>query len=253
MDAPTTTPPTEKTTAAEHVPTLLTGAINGNGAELALLLEACRQLLVMHHAGVATHIDRPYRQLSQLVQALERGPVPWIDQEEPGRDDLPNPDSEHIRRVTLDQARATVLQVRVFWDSSPNPHLRFLLKQKTQAMAQCVAVQRRLVTGSPYGLGVTPDLADRASRDPKVRWVTYRPVPEEQVEALFYYVRQHDNMHLAKAAETLDTAKHWQGVVLPDIAGHYRDMRAEREEEWGRLVGRTTTVPSRSNTVLTTE
>lgn len=96
-----------------------------------------------------------------------------------------------------------------------------------------------------------------------MRWVRYQPVPEKQVEALFYYVRQQDNLHLAGAVETLDTAKHWQSVVLPDIAEHYRDQQDQQQDAWEDLLGmatatttttdRTTVVPSRSNTVLTTE
>ena len=54
-----------------------------------------------------------------------------------------------------------------------------------------------MVTGEPYGPGVQPKLAAQARRDPSVRWQVYASVPEEHVEALFHYVRQHDNMHLA--------------------------------------------------------
>lgn len=201
-----------------NAPALLYGILAGNGAELALLLEACRQLMGMHHQGVDEKINRPYRRLTALVNRLDRqGPVAWIDLDEPpggGRSPpaaaptralVHNPDAAGLRALLLQVAKATVLQ----------------------ALAQCVAVQRRMVTGTPYGPGVDPRLKQQASQDPRVRWTQYQPVPEPEVEALFAYVRNWDNMHLAGTVETMDAAARWTDTVLPDIHRHYQELAAK--------------------------
>lgn len=192
--------------ANDKRPHLLEAVMGGNGAELALLLEACRQLQGMHHQDVARYIDGPYGQLTMLVDALDRGSVAWIDLDEPPTTTTtpppPNPDAAAIRDMVLGTARATILQ----------------------AMAQCVAVQRRVVTGNPYGPGVDPALRKQAEQNQRVRWTHYAALPETDVESLFAYVRDHENMHLAEVVETLDAGARWCSTVLPDIRQHYQQL-----------------------------
>ena len=197
--------------AAEEAPTLLHGILKGNGAELALLLRAFHHLLRAHHADAGPKI-KSMLQLADLVDRLHGGQIDWIDLDEPehgvfGR--MLNPDAKAIRLLLLDVGRTILLR----------------------SLAQCISLQRRCITGKPYAditehgwrIGEHP-LADQGNKDPRVRWTHYAPEAEVVVEALFFHVRNHDNLHLAGVVETMDAALAWQTTILPWMRQHYRSL-----------------------------
>jgi len=202
---------------ADPRPCLLEGILEGNAAELVLLLEAVRQLLQMHHQhlGAQSNTQQAYVRLIKYVQQLEEPVVPWIDLLWSGSDessnDKPatNPDGPALRATILNVARTTLVQ----------------------ALVSCVAVQRRFVTGDIYGPGVDPTYKARASGSARVRYSAYRPVPETDVDGLMVYVHDHEHILIAKTVETLTAARKWLTVVLPDIRAHYLALQQEKEEE----------------------
>lgn len=176
------------TTTNDSRPNLIQGILDSDGAELAWLLRACCQLITKHHPGTERYIAKAYQELANLVEQLHRGQVDWIDLDRPALAEqqpaIRNPDADKLRALVLATARATLLQ----------------------ALAQCVSVQRRAVTG----------------------WNgRYAPIPETDIEALFAYVRDHSNLNLAGVVETLDAGEHWRQLVLPDIRQHYVELTAQ--------------------------
>ncbi len=192
-------------TEVEEIPTLVDGILKGNGAELALLLRVFYHLMRAHHAEAGPKIKNML-QLADLVDQLHGGQIDWIDLDE---SNIPNPDAKAIRSLLLDVGRTILLR----------------------SLAQCISLQRRCITGKPYAditqqgwrIGKHP-LADKGSKDPRIRWTQYAPEAEVVVEALFFHVRNHDNLHLAGVVETMDAAKAWQTTILPWMRQHYHSL-----------------------------
>lgn len=209
-------------------PCLLEGILEGNAPELALLLEAVRELLQMHHQhlGPQSNTQQAYRRLIERVRQLEQPRVPWIDSLWPGADDesgpsgrsepsglhdtprVENPDGPALRAMILNVARTTLIH----------------------ALVCCVAVQRRFVTGDIYGPGVRPEWRTKALTGARVRYAAYRSVPDTDVEALMVYIHDHEHILIAKTVETLSAARHWLTVVMPDIRAHYRGLQQQQKE-----------------------
>lgn len=173
-----------------------------------LLLHAVSELLQMHHEhlGPQSLTQQAYRRLVARVRALESPQVPWVDKLGPGSD-LPNPDGPAMRAMILNVARTTLIQ----------------------ALVSCVAVQRRFVTGDIYGKGVQPKWKITAVASKSVRYASYRPVPETDVEALMVYIHDHEHILIAKTLETLAAARRWLTTVLPGIRQHYQDLLEQHE------------------------
>ncbi len=192
-------------------PTLIHGILKGNGAELALLLRVFYHLMRAHHADAGPKI-KSLLQLADLVDRLHGNQIEWIDLDEagiPGTSGVVNPDAKALRGLLLNVSKATLLR----------------------SLAQCISLQRRCITGKPYAditkdgwkLGKHP-LADMARQDPRIRWAEYAQESEVVVEALFFHVRNHDNLHLAGVVETMDAAKAWKDTILPWMRQHYRSL-----------------------------
>lgn len=198
-------------------PHLIEGVLRGNGVELSFLLRAFAALLCAHHEGAADAVGPPLRELGALLGALGHGRVPFIDLDEPGPRAPTNPDAAEVRALLLHAGRCTLIH----------------------AMASCVSIQRRVVVGAVYDHlpGRRAALGRLAREDPGVRWARYRPLREEAVRALFVHAREMDNLALTGLVETLDIARRWVDVVLPDIERYYaaQDAReaTEKEEEEG--------------------
>jgi len=214
MLAPTTTTTTTTTTQGggvgvdETTPTLIHGILKGNGAELALLLRVFYHLMRAHHADAGPKI-KSLLQLADPVDRLHGNQIEWIDLDEAGTSGIANPDAKALRGLLLDVSKAILLR----------------------SLAQCISLQRRCITGKPYAditkdgwkLGNHP-LADQASKDPRIRWAEYAQESEVVVEALFFHVRNHDNLHLAGVVETMDAAKAWKDTILPWMRQHYQSL-----------------------------
>lgn len=197
-------------------PHLIEGVLRGNGVELSFLLRAVAALLCAHHEDAAGAVGPPLRELGALLGALGHGRVPCIDLDEPGPRAPPNPDAAEVRELLLHAGRCTLIH----------------------AMASCVSVQRRVVVGAVYDHlpGRHAALGRLAREDPGVRWARYRPLREEAVRALFVHAREMDNLALTGLVETLDIARRWVDVVLPDIERYYaaQDARGGPPKDEGR-------------------
>lgn len=197
MSAEKTTPP----------PDLLTGIMEATPSELSLLLRAYVAVLRMHHKGISQKTTGPLERLSARLWSLDNcDHIGFIDYDEPpeagGAKPLPNPDAPDVRSMIASVGRATLVK----------------------GLITCVAMQRRVITGTPYASPPAgEELARLAAENPHVRWAEYAAVPEAEVEALFYQARENDQPEHKKTVETHDMVHHWQTVVIPAIQRRYRD------------------------------
>lgn len=182
--------------------------MEGNPSELSLLTESYADVLAMHHKGIGSKTLDPLSRLAHRLWQLDNCEnIPFIDFDEPQRDGqgttpLPNPDAKDIRDLIVGTARTTLVK----------------------GLITCVAMQRRMVTGMPYTHPpANRGLLEKATENHHVRWTTYTPVPEEQVEALFYQARENDQPEHKKVVETHDMVRHWQNTVIPAIRKRYEN------------------------------
>lgn len=191
-------------TTSEAGPDLLSGIMEATPSELSLLTRAYSDMLVMHHKGIGEKTTGPLQKLAYRLWQLDNcESVPFIDTDEPtppGSAPLPNPDSANIREMIVATGRTTLIK----------------------GLITCVAMQRRMVTGTPYASPpASATISALAKESPHVRWVTYAPVPENIVEALFYQARENDQPEHKKVVETHDMVRHWQTTVIPAIHRRY--------------------------------
>jgi hypothetical protein len=183
--------------------TLFEGIMDGNEAELALMLQAFLELMSNHHQHLEPRIGPIYRTLIELLRDMATADVPWLDNDDdPQQPQQParvNPDGKALRAVIMYTAKATLFQ----------------------ALIHCVSIQRRYVTGKPYGPGVGAHLAIKAHTDPQIRWDAYRPELEPVVEALVKYVQDYEEILVANVHDTMAIAFKCRYAVLPDLCHRY--------------------------------
>lgn len=236
-------------------PTWLQGILEANGPEMVLMMQATKEILCMHHAadlssaaiassvgmfcsnevpdsrddgaqveheadqteaGALKIICNNYDRYIRILQQINADRVPWIDYEPIGNphkapqgvgdrqqqhqySHCKNPDASALRRYALDVGRATVIQ----------------------AMVNCVAMQRRLVTGYVYGDEKSQLRCQAEAAYPRVRWAYYQAIPERHARRLLEYIQSHEHLRLAGVVGTLRAAQMWHQIVLPDIQRFY--------------------------------
>lgn len=207
-------PPTTTTTIAEEEeeetdgrPDLLEGICEGTPSELSFIARAFVAILRMHHEGLPAATTDPIERLAARLEQLDSGdPIGFIDYDEPPDPEgthppIPNPDAAHIRELILATGRTTLIK----------------------ALTTCVAVQRRMVTGTVYDTPVPDTVREEAKTNARVRWIAYRPVESREVEAIFHQARENDSPEHKKVIETHDMVRHWRKRVLPAVRAHYAD------------------------------
>jgi hypothetical protein len=195
---------------------LLSGILEGTPSELSLLVQSHSDLLAMHHQQepLPARTIAALESLARHLWNMDNEPsatrfIDYDEYDEGGGRSVLNPDGRSIRQLIVAVARATLIKNLIV----------------------CVAVQRRMVTGRPYegSPPIRPTLAPLAQRF--ARWTAYAPVPEAEVEALFYQARQNDHPEHRKTAEIIDMARnHWAQTVIPAIRQRYRGETPEKTE-----------------------
>ena len=101
------------------------------------------------------------------------------------------------------------------------------------AFLSCAALQRRIVTGKPYGPYKkeaethynTSDLLKVAKSHPEIRYTSYASMDPLVVHSLYVYAKRNYLLLVADLTGTLLEVQRWISEVIPDIKARVKEYR----------------------------
>jgi len=203
-------------------PNLLDGIAKASEAELSLLLKAFVRILSAHHGVIATVSQNKHHPMAKGLNAMQtwahwQGELAIVSNGSPQERSTcvgAVKDAAGMREMVIAVSKATLYH----------------------ALVECAALQRRLVTGKPYGpypteSGTHYDTSDimteaiDGQRAGTVRYTAYKPMDRLVVHTLCAYAKRNHRLVLNDITATLIEVHQWRTVILPDIRRHIHAVR----------------------------
>lgn len=204
-----------KVSICNQTPNLLEGVLEANMYELFYIFGVCIKLLHSRYTPYKNLLSDTYKNLERLrdyVLCIKNSSAVWLDFDAPfattttttvaedkeengGHVQVINPDSQHIKQTIVDVAKATIIQL----------------------MLNSIVIQNVFSTGCVYGSNEVSNLKAMVGKDTRVRWSKYTPIPEVALHTLLVHIQQNENVQLGDVVDTLQAARRWSVVDLPQI------------------------------------